>query len=92
MKDVGEAFNPKTGEEKTKEKSERVVDEETVKALQAKIAKPLFEANVRIVASAGSQFQAAGYYGWRRRRFRPVRQSDAQRFQDREAAQPEKDH
>jgi hypothetical protein len=55
--DVGEVFNPKTGEEKAKEKSERVVDEEAVKALQAKIAKPLFEANVRIVASAGSQFQ-----------------------------------
>jgi type IV secretory pathway TraG/TraD family ATPase VirD4 len=50
-------FNPKTGEEKTKEKSERVIDEEMVKALQAKIAKPLFETNVRIVASAGSQFQ-----------------------------------
>ena len=57
LKDVGEVFNPKTGEEKTKEKSERVVDEEMVKALQAKIAKPLFETNVRIVASAGSQFQ-----------------------------------
>lgn len=55
--DVVEVFNPKTGEEKVKEKSERVVDDETVKALQAKIAKPLFAANVRIVASAGSQFQ-----------------------------------
>jgi len=58
FKDVGEVFVPKTEEEKTKEKSERVVDEETVKALQAKLAKPLFEVNVRIVASAGSQFQA----------------------------------
>ena len=34
------------------------MDEEAVKALQTKIAKPLFEVNVRIVASAGSQFQA----------------------------------
>ncbi len=58
FQDVGEAFNPKTDEEKAKDKSERVVDEEIVKALQAKIAKPLFEVNVRIVASAGSQFQA----------------------------------
>jgi DNA helicase HerA-like ATPase len=58
FKDVGEAFNPKTAEEKAKEKSERVVDEEAVKALQAKIAKPLFEVNVRVVASAGSPFQA----------------------------------
>jgi hypothetical protein len=57
FKDALEVFNPKTGDEKAKEKSERVVDEEMVKALQAKIAKPLFETNVRIVASAGSQFQ-----------------------------------
>ncbi len=57
LQDVGEVFNPKTEEEKAKEKSERVVDEEAVKALQAKIAKPLFEVNVRIVASAASQFQ-----------------------------------
>lgn len=58
FKDIGEVFVPKNDEEKAKEKSERVVDEEVVKALQAKIAKPLFEVNVRIVASAGSQFQA----------------------------------
>jgi hypothetical protein len=58
FKDVGEVFVPKNDEEKAKEKSERVVDEEIVKALQAKIAKPLFQVNVRIVASAGSQFQA----------------------------------
>ena len=57
FKDMSDAFNPKTGEEMAKEKSERIVDEEMVKALQAKIAKPLFEANVRIVASAGSSFQ-----------------------------------
>jgi hypothetical protein len=57
FKEAVEVFNPKTGEAKEKEKSERVVDEEMVKALQAKLAKPLFETNVRIVASAGSQFQ-----------------------------------
>ncbi len=57
FQDVGEVFNPKTAEEKSKEKSERIVDEEMVKALQAKISKPLFETNVRIVASAGSAFQ-----------------------------------
>ena len=51
-------FNPKSKEEIEKEKSERVIDDEAVKALQAKIAKPLFDVNVRIVASAGSQFQA----------------------------------
>jgi hypothetical protein len=56
--EVGEVFNPKTKEKKAEEKSERVIDEEAVKALQAKLAKPLFEVNVRLVASAGSQFQA----------------------------------
>ena len=55
--DALRTLSPKTAEEQTKEKQERIVDEEAVKALQAKIAKPLFEVNVRIVASAGSQFQ-----------------------------------
>jgi len=41
-----------------KRKSERVVDEESVKAAYGKIGKPLFSVNVRLVASAGSQFQA----------------------------------
>jgi len=35
-----------------------VVDDEAVKALQMKVAKPLFEVNLRLVASAGSPFQA----------------------------------
>ena len=34
------------------------MDDEAVKALQMKMAKPLFEVNVRLVASAGSPFQA----------------------------------
>ena len=58
VSDVVDVFNPKTKEEKEREKSSRVVDDEAVKALQAKMAKPLFEVNVRLVASAGSQFQA----------------------------------
>ena len=55
---VGEVFNPKSKEEQEKDKQSRVVDDEAVKALQAKIAKPLFDVSVRLVASAGSQFQA----------------------------------
>ena len=55
---VGDAFSPKTKEELAEEKSKRVVDDEAVKALTAKITKPLFEVNVRLLASAGSQFQA----------------------------------
>jgi hypothetical protein len=57
LEDLGDAFSPKTDEEKAKKRTERIVDEEMVKALQAKISKPLFEVNVRVVASAGSQFQ-----------------------------------
>ncbi len=55
---AAEVFNPKSKEDQAKEKSERVVDEEAVKALQAKITKPLFLVNVRLVASAASPFQA----------------------------------
>ncbi len=44
--------------EKGKEKEEKVVDEQAVKALEEKNAKPLFEVNVRLLASAGSPFQA----------------------------------
>jgi len=56
--DATELLNPKTEEQKAKEKQERVVDDEAVKALQTKVMKPLYYANVRIVASAASPFQA----------------------------------
>ncbi|MBI4094261.1 MAG: type IV secretory system conjugative DNA transfer family protein [Candidatus Liptonbacteria bacterium] len=52
---VEEALRPEKREE---EKKEQVVDEDAVKALEAKIAKPLFAVNVRVVASAPSAFQA----------------------------------
>ena len=58
LSDVGAVFNPKSKEEQEKEKHERPVDEELVKALQAKLSKPLFSVNVRLVASASSSFQA----------------------------------
>ncbi len=41
-----------------KKKDEKIIDEEAIKVLQSKTAKPLFSVNVRLVASAGSQFQA----------------------------------
>jgi len=56
--DVSAVFNPKSKEELAEEKSNRVVDDEAVKALQMKVAKPLFEVNLRLIASAGSPFQA----------------------------------
>lgn len=53
--EIRHALNPKIIEE---EKQDRVVDEEAVKAIESKFAKPLFLANVRVIASAGSPFQA----------------------------------
>jgi hypothetical protein len=58
VSDVVDVFNPKSKEDKAEEKSNRVVDDEAVKALQMKVSKPLFEVNVRLVASAASPFQA----------------------------------
>jgi hypothetical protein len=58
VSDVSEVFSPKTKEQRAEEKSNRVVDEDAIKALQAKVAKPLFEVNLRLIASAGSPFQA----------------------------------
>ncbi len=46
------------GSPKKDEKESLRVDEEAVKIINAKLTKPLFEVNVRIVASAPSQFQA----------------------------------
>ncbi|MFH0890725.1 MAG: type IV secretory system conjugative DNA transfer family protein [Candidatus Liptonbacteria bacterium] len=55
-KDIKEAISTDTKE--GEEKKEKVVDEDAVKALEAKISKPLFHANLRILASAPTQFQA----------------------------------
>ena len=41
-----------------KEGEPRVVDEQAVHALETKLAKPLFSVNVRVLASAPSQYQA----------------------------------
>ncbi|KKW44941.1 MAG: hypothetical protein UY96_C0036G0004 [Parcubacteria group bacterium GW2011_GWB1_56_8] len=53
--DVAAALNPKDDHKGAQEK---VVDEAVIQALQAKMAKPLFEVNVRLLASAVSAFQA----------------------------------
>jgi hypothetical protein len=53
--DVKRALDPERIE---KEKQEHVIDDEGVKILTAKITKPLFNVNVRILASAASPFQA----------------------------------
>ncbi len=53
--EIKEAFNPKGEEVKN---AEKVIDDEAVKALTAKISKPMFEANVRLITSAPTQFQA----------------------------------
>ncbi|MEK7149799.1 MAG: type IV secretory system conjugative DNA transfer family protein [Patescibacteria group bacterium] len=41
-----------------KEKEEKVVEEESIKALEGKISKPIFAVNFRIAASATNSFQA----------------------------------
>lgn len=55
-KDVNQAFSPGKKEEEKKEP--KMVDEEAVSGLRAKIGKPLFGVNVRLLASANSPFQA----------------------------------
>jgi hypothetical protein len=57
--DLAGAFNPEKKEKEEKEKKERpVVDEAAVKSLEAKMSKPLFSVNVRILASAPTPLQA----------------------------------
>ncbi len=56
--DAVRTLGPNAEKEKEKREKEKVVDDEAIKALTAKVAKPLFDVNVRLVASAGSQFQA----------------------------------
>lgn len=57
VKDINKAvFGSGQSEEKTKE--EKIIDQEAIKALETKAAKPLLDINFRIVASAMSPFQA----------------------------------
>ena len=58
LSDAAKLLNPDSKEQQEKKEKEKVVDDEAVKALTAKASKPLFDVNVRLVASAGSQFQA----------------------------------
>lgn len=59
LSEIGDAFSPaKLEEEKEKSKLNRSVDEEGVKALEGKISKPVFQVNVRILASGATPFQA----------------------------------
>ncbi len=52
-------FIPQTQQQKEQQLQEKsIVDEDAIKALEAKISKPVFATNVRIVASAPSPFQA----------------------------------
>lgn len=54
--DVMSALNPETPEEKAKKAEEKmVIDEDTIKAVEKKLSKPLFSVDVRIVVSTPSQ-------------------------------------
>ncbi len=57
MEEVGSALNP-FGTTPEKKEKEKVVDDEAIKILEGKISKPLFQVNVRLLASAPSPFQA----------------------------------
>ncbi|MBI3589687.1 MAG: type IV secretion system DNA-binding domain-containing protein [Candidatus Liptonbacteria bacterium] len=59
FKMISEALSPKKLEERQENKAMKVVDEEGVKALEAKISKPLFKVNLRLVTSAATPFQAS---------------------------------
>jgi len=54
FKDVEKAFKPAP----EKEKTEKIIDEESIKALETKINKPLLMLNLRVLVSAPSQYQA----------------------------------
>ena len=54
FKDIQKALNP----EKIKEKEEKIIDEEAIKALESKISKPLLSVNLRVLTSAPSLHQA----------------------------------
>ncbi|MDP3015089.1 MAG: type IV secretion system DNA-binding domain-containing protein [bacterium] len=51
FKDIKKAVNPE------KEKLERVIDDESIKALELKISKPLLSVNLRVLVSSASQYQ-----------------------------------
>lgn len=54
-KDVWEALAPK---DESKKEKEKFIDDEMIKAIEAKAAKPLLAVNLRILVSAPSQYQA----------------------------------
>lgn len=56
--DITKEFKKVFFPEQQKEEKDKVVDDDAVKALQAKISKQLFNVNVRIIASAQSEDQA----------------------------------
>ena len=92
FKDVGEVFNPKTEEEKSKgEKRTRGGrgngESASGEDREAAFRNECPHRGIRRIAVSG-----AGYFGRRGGRLRAVRQPDAQRVQDREAAQPETHH
>ncbi len=55
FKDIKEALVPK---DEAKKEKEKVIDDEAIKSLEAKISKPLLAVNLRILVSGPSQYQA----------------------------------
>ncbi len=53
--DIRKAMSP---DDKKKEKEEKIIDEEAIKALESKVAKPLLLVNLRAISSAPTKYQA----------------------------------
>lgn len=54
--DFTQALNTESSEKK--EEKQKIIDEDAVKALESKLSKPLFEVNLRVLASAPTKFTA----------------------------------
>lgn len=55
---LAEVLRPRSPEEHKDEMIKKVIDEEAIKALETKIARPLFNVNVRFLASGNSPLEA----------------------------------
>ncbi len=57
-KDVGKELSSAFGPEKKKKDEVKITDDEAIKVVQSKIAKPIFSVNARVVASASDEDRA----------------------------------
>lgn len=56
--DLGDILNAAGGQAKDDKEKEKIIDQEAIKIIESKVAKPLLSVNFRIAVSAPSSFQA----------------------------------